>query len=93
MLAHQSSIVFFKKKRKVYRGQHCEPTRLHSSRMHTARSLTVFSSMLGGGCLVWGVPGPRRSGPGGAWSQGAGPGGAWLGGGVIHACTEAEPPL
>ena len=49
-------------------------TRLHSSRMHTARSLTVSTSMLccgggrgawSGGCLVWGVPGL-----GGAWSGG-----------------------
>ena len=43
--------------------------RLYSSRMHTARSLTVSPSMLcPGGVPVWswGVPGPG----GGAWSQG-----------------------
>ena len=59
-------------------------TRLHSSRMHTARSLTVSPSMLcsggrlvrggglvqGGACLVRGVP---------AWSQG----GAWSGGACL----------
>ena len=59
-------------------------TRLHSSRMHTARSLTVSPSMhcAGGVCSQ-----------GGAWS-----GGCLVGGGVprlgggIAACTEADPP-
>ena len=63
-------------------------TRLHSSRMHTARSLTITSSMLcsGGGCLVPGVPGQRD-----VWSRGApawsregylpGPGGGLVPGG------------
>ena len=43
---------------------------MHSSRMHTGRSLTVCRSLLPGGgyapggCLVWGVPGP---GEGGWW--------------------------
>ena len=71
-------------------------TRMHSSRMRTARSLTVSPNMLWsggevpgpGGCLVWGVP---------AWSQGGAclvPEGACLvGGGGIPACTEADPPM
>ena len=50
---------------------------MHSSRMRTARSLTVSPSMLcSGGCLVWGVPGPGGCLPG--------PGGG------ISACTEAD---
>ena len=69
-------------------------TRMHSSRMRTARSLTVSPSMLcsRGGCLV----------PGSAWSQGGvcsggvpGPEGvpAWSGGGGgMPACTEADSP-
>ena len=55
-------------------------TRLHSSRMRTARSLTVSPSMLCSG----GVPGPG----GGAWSRGV----SGQGGG-IQACTEADPPV
>ena len=55
-------------------------TRLHSSRMHTARSLTVSPSMLCSG----GVPGPG----GDAWSRGV----SGQGGG-IQACTEADPPV
>ena len=63
-------------------------TRLHSSRMRTARALIISPSMLCAGgvpglgvCLVWsgGVPGL-----GGAWS--------WGGGGGIPPCTEADPP-
>ena len=60
-------------------------TRLHSSRMRTARSLTVYPSMLcsgGGGGL--GRPVPR----GGAWSRGGGfglvLGGAWSGGCLVQ---------
>ena len=70
-------------------------TRLHSSRMHTARSLTVSPSML----CSRGVPGPGEVPAwlggvwswGGAWSQG---GGACLVlGSGIPVCTEADPPL
>ena len=53
-------------------------TRLYSSRMHTARSLTVSPSML----CPWGVPGPRGGAClvlGGAWSGG----GAWSQGGCL----------
>ena len=76
-----------------------DKTRLHSSRMHTARSLTVSPSMhcAGGVCLVWGVPGPEGGAwSGGAWSRGVpGPGGGvWSGGawtrhfaGYIKVCT------
>ena len=64
-------------------------TRLHSSRMHTARLLTVSPSMhcaggvsALGGCLLWGV----------VCSWGCLlPGYVCLGGG-IPACTEAERP-
>ena len=61
-------------------------TRMHSSRMRTGRTLTVFRSLLfrggvsgPGGCLVWGgclVPGGYLPGPGGvpAWSEGGVPG-------------------
>ena len=64
------------------------PLTMHSSRMYTARSLTVSPSMLCsgggvpglGGCLVQGMP---------AWSRGVP---AWSGGGGIPACTEADPP-
>ena len=63
-------------------------TRLHSSRMRTARALTVSPSMLcaggtwsvGGGCLV----------PGGAWSGG----GAWSREGVVsHHALRQTPPV
>ena len=79
-------------------------TRLHSSRMRTARALTVSPSMLcvrGGVCLVPGgawyqgdVPGPGGYiVPGGAWSWGVCLvlRGAWSRGGCggIPACTEA----
>ena len=80
---------------------------MHSSRMHTARSLTVSPSMLcwgGGGACAWSWGGCLVLG--GVWSRrGAylvlggclpGPGGgAWSspGGCGIPACTEAEPPL
>ena len=72
-------------------------TRLHSSRMHTTRSLTVSPSMhCSEGvpsperCLVWGVsdprgvPGPRgHLLPGGVWSWGvSGPGGCLFQGGA-----------
>ena len=62
-------------------------TRLHSSRMRTARALTVSPSMLcaRGGCMVGGWVG--------AWSRGGwvhGPGGGGCGG--IPACTEADSP-
>ena len=68
-------------------------TRMHSSRMRIARSLTVSPRMLCSGAGAWsgGVPGPG----GGAWFQGGlvrgvpGPGGclvlgvcAWSRGGV-----------
>ena len=51
-------------------------TRMHSSRMRTGRSLTVFRSLQPGG-----VPGP-----GGTWSRGGvpGPGGVYL---VLGGCT------
>ena len=60
-------------------------TRMHSSRMRTGRSLTVFQSLQPGGCTwSWGVylvrggvPGPGGCvpGPGGCtWSRGAVPG-------------------
>ena len=55
-------------------------TRLHSSRMLTARALTVSPSMLctgGWGAWSWRVPGL---------------GGAWSGTG-IPACNEADPPV
>ena len=68
-------------------------TRLHSSRMRTARSLTVYPSMLcsggwgglfpgGGGCLVQGGPGLGRGvpGPGGV----PGLGGAWSRGCLVR---------
>ena len=61
-------------------------TRLHSSRMRTARVLTVSPSMLcAGGCMV---PGGRVHGPRGVHGYGG-----WGGGGGILACTEADPPL
>ena len=50
-----------------------ENTRMHSSRMHTGRSLTVCWSLLPGGCLLWGV-----SAPGGCLVRG----GSAPGGGV-----------
>ena len=55
----------------------CSKTRMHSSRMRTGRTWTVFQSLLFGGgvtCLVGGgyLPGPGR----GVWSWGvSGPGG------------------
>ena len=82
-------------------------TRLHSSRMRTARSLTVYPSMLcsggwgglfrGGGAWSRGVPSPGGAwfGEGGAWSWG---GGAWSGAclvrGVVsqHALRQTPPP-
>ena len=75
-------------------------TRLHSSRMRTARALTVSPSMLcvwggvsapGEGCLLWGVSAPW----GGLLPRGVSAprwGGAWSGGGGIPACTEVDPP-
>ena len=59
-------------------------TRLHSSRMHTARLLTVFPSMhcTGGGGGV--------SAPGGCLVSGWG---YLVQGGGIPAYTEADPPL
>ena len=75
-------------------------TRLHSSRMHTARSC----SRLGGGvvCSGAGVPGPVRGVPGpvGSLLVGGGvcswvvpgTGGSLLLGGGIPACTDADPP-
>ena len=68
-------------------------TRLHSSKMRTARLLTISPSML---CSV-GVPGPGWGGGlpglGGAWSLGGacsrGPAQGW---GGIPACTGADPP-
>ena len=84
-------------------------SRLHSSRMSTARALTVSPSMLcTGGCMVpgdvWsrGVHGPRGEG---AWSWGVhglgvhvprgvhGLGGYMVLEGVIPACTETDPPV
>ena len=75
-------------------------TRLHSSRMRTARLLPVSSwggGMSGpGGCLVPGaVSGLGVSGPGGClvpggiWSRGVS--GPWRGG--IPACNRADPPV
>ena len=64
-------------------------TRLHSSRMHTARSLTVSPSMLcsGGGCLLRGVPGPRGEG-------GPGSGGCLVPGeGLYPSMHWGRPPL
>ena len=49
-------------------------TRMHSSRMRTGRSLTVFRSLQPGGGGTW-------SGGGGTWSRGGG-GCTWSGGGV-----------
>ena len=46
------------------------PTRMHSSRMRTGRSLTVCWSLLRGGCLL----------PGGSAPGGSAPGGCLLGG-------------
>ena len=71
----------------VFHNSHL--TRLHSSRMHTARVLTVSPSMLCDGGV---------SAPGGDWSRGPGSAGgawswgAWSQGGGIPACTEADPP-
>ena len=69
-------------------------TRLHTSRMHTARLLTISPSMhCTGGSAPGGVPGPGGVRSGGVngprWS--ASGGGAWSGGGGIPACTEADP--
>ena len=60
-------------------------TRLHSSRMHTTRSLTVSPSMhcSQGGVCSWG----------GAWSGGSVPRGLCSWGNGIPACTEADPPV
>ena len=66
------------------------PTRMHSSRMRTSRSLTACRSLLpGGGVCSWGgllLGGLLlgRSAPGGGAVC------SW-GGGVIPACTEADP--
>ena len=82
-------LVLFFKGRKLFSDNLFEiknATRLHSSRMHTTRSLTISPSMLcsGGGAWSWGLPGPGgdtclvRGVPG-------------PGGGGIPACTEADP--
>ena len=81
-------------------------TRLHSSRMHTTRSLTVSPSMhCSGGVCSWrvGVPGPGgcldprgMPGPhGGAWSPGVpGPRGVpGLGGGLSQHALRQNPPV
>ena len=84
-------------------------TRLHSSRMRTARSLTVSPSMLcsggalSGGCLVLeGCLLPRGAwSQGGAWSRVGASGGCLLwgvpapGGGVVsqHALRQTPPPV
>ena len=70
-------------KNKLYKVKE-NKTRLHSSRMRTARALTVSPSMLSTGeCLVRGA----------AWSRGGGwSGGGWSRGGGMPSCTEAEPP-
>ena len=59
-------------------------TRLHSSRMRTARALTVSPSMLCGGGGV-SAPGGRCLLPGGCLLRGSAPGG-----GGIPACTVAD---
>ena len=71
-------------------------TRMHSSRMHTARALTVCQKkklaeyLVRGGCLVWGVSGPRGGLvlPGGVWSGGGGSGP----GGVSASVHAGIPP-
>ena len=90
--------------RRLKRSKSVTCTRMHSSRMRTARTLTVSPSTLcsGGLCLVLGgctwsggwclVQGGVCSG-GGAWSQGGapGPGGVCL---VWGGCTwSGTPPL
>ena len=75
-------------------------TRLHSSRMHTARLLTVSSSMhcagegsAFGGCLLWGVCFHGGVCFGGSTSRGMSASrGVCFWGGGIPACTEADPP-
>ena len=78
---------------------------LHSSRMHTARLLTVSPSMhcTGGVCVARGVPCRGVSLPGGLLAGGClargspCPGGSACWGvcllGGIPACTEADPPV
>ena len=56
-------------------------TRLHSSRMHTARLLTISPSMHCAGGVLLGV-----------CSQGVSASGGSAPGGGIPACTEADPP-
>ena len=63
-------------------------TRLHSSRMRTARALTVSPSML----FVGGVCTGGLSAPGVGWGCLL-PGVYLLPGGCIPACTEADTPL
>ena len=71
-------------------------TRLHSSRMHTARSLTVSPSMLcsGGACLVPGDGACPRGGACLVTGEGVGVVPAWSRVCVygIPACTEADTP-
>ena len=84
---------FFYTYRQCYRFSY-RLTRMHSSRMHTSRSLTICCSLLpGGGGLL-----PGGSGLGGVCSQGcvcsgggSAPGECLLPGG-IRACTETDPP-
>ena len=59
-----------------------QQTRMHSSRMRTGRSLTVYWSLLPGGgvCSSGGVSAPRGVGVGGVCSRGSAPGGVCSGG-------------
>ena len=70
-------------------------TRMHSSRMRTGRSLTVWLSLLRGGVLCsGGVCSRGVSAPGGCLLPGGSARGGCLlqGGGYIPACTEADTP-
>ena len=79
-------------------------TRMHSSRMRTARALTVSPSMLcTGGCLLWGVPslGVGGSAPGGKGVcslgvpglAGSGPGGVCSRRVVSQHALRQTPPM
>ena len=84
---------FYSKKVELRRNVRAIITRMHSSRMRTGRSLTIFR----GGCASWGgvLPGGGACFPGGVcFLRGCVlPGGCVLQGGGILACTEADPPV
>ena len=67
-------------------------TRMHSSRMRTGRSLTVYCSLLPGGCLFRGCLLRGVSGPGGCLVRGvSGLGGVCSQGGLVWGvCSQGD---